>query len=265
LLAEYRLVTVTGPGGVGKTRLASEVARRTVSRFADGAWLAELAHVLEPAQVAAAILTTLGLPKDRDMPPGQQLAAVMARQQVLLVLDNCEHVLSAVGGLCSDLLSAADDIHILATSREAMGIPGEIRYRLEPLRLPSASERFDREEPDATALFAERARRADRRFTLDGKSRPAVERIVRRLDGMPLAIELGSTDRGDGLFSVPVHLGGVRLRVYYTAESSISTVWLLHGYDIAADPASERAAREASETEVARGVLASRERQRRAR
>jgi predicted ATPase len=89
LLAEYRLVAVTGPGGVGKTRLASEVSRRTVSRFADGAWLAELAHVLEPVQVAAAILTTLGLPEDRDMPPGQQLAAVMARRQVLLVLDNC--------------------------------------------------------------------------------------------------------------------------------------------------------------------------------
>jgi predicted ATPase/DNA-binding CsgD family transcriptional regulator len=192
LLAEYRLVTVTGPGGVGKTRLASEVARRTVSRFADGAWLAELAHVLEPAQVAPAILATLGLPEDGDMPPGQQLVAVMARRQLLFVLDNCEHVLSAVAGLCSDLLSAADDIRILATSREPMGIPGEIRYRLGPLKLPSASERPGHEESDAMALFAERARRADRRFTLDRTSRSAVERIVGRLDGMPLAIELAA-------------------------------------------------------------------------
>jgi predicted ATPase/DNA-binding CsgD family transcriptional regulator len=192
LLAEYRLVTVTGPGGVGKTRLASEVARREVSRFADGAWLAELAHVPEPAQVAVAILAALGLAEDHDMLPGQQLVTVMARRQLLLVLDNCEHVLSAVAGLCSDLLSAADDIRILATSREPMKIPGEIRWRLEPLRLPSAGERPGAEESDAVALFAERARRADRRFALDGTSRPVVERIVGRLDGMPLAIELAA-------------------------------------------------------------------------
>src|SRR5262249_21731772 len=131
LLAEYRLVTVTGPGGVGKTRLASEVARRAVSRFADGAWLAELATVEEPAQVAAAILITLGLPEDRDMSRGQQRVTVLARRQLLLVLDNCEHVLPAVAGLCGDLLPAADDIRILATSREPLGVPGEIRWRLE--------------------------------------------------------------------------------------------------------------------------------------
>ena len=192
LLAEYRLVTVTGPGGVGKTRLACEVARREVSRFADGAWLAELARVSEPAQVAVAILTALGLAEDRDMPPGRQLVTVMGRRQLLLVLDNCEHVLSAVARLCSDLLRAADDIRILATSREPMKVPGEIRWRLEPLRLPSAGERPGAEESDAVALFAERARRADRRFALDGTSRPVVERIVGRLDGMPLAIELAA-------------------------------------------------------------------------
>src|SRR5215467_4099151 len=160
LVAEYRLVTVTGPGGVGKTRLASEVARRMVSRFADGAWLVELATVAEPAQVAAAILVTLGLPEERDMPAGRQLVTVTARWQLLLVLDNCEHVLPAVARLCRDLLSAADDMRILATSREPIGIAGEIRYRLGPLGLPSAGAPPGQEEPDAVALFAERARGA---------------------------------------------------------------------------------------------------------
>jgi predicted ATPase/DNA-binding CsgD family transcriptional regulator len=192
LVAEYRLVTVTGPGGVGKTRLASEVTRRTVSRFADGAWLVELASVAEPAQVAAAILVTLGLPEDRDTPAGQQLAKVMACRQVLLVLDSCEHVLSVVARLCSDLLSAADDLRIVATSREPLGVSGEIRYRLGPLGLPGAGGPSQDEEPDAVALFAERAREADRRFAVNEKSRPVVERIVGRLDGMPLAIELAA-------------------------------------------------------------------------
>jgi predicted ATPase/DNA-binding CsgD family transcriptional regulator len=192
LLANYRLVTVTGPGGVGKTRLASEVAQRMAGRFADGAWLAELATVADPAQVAAAILTTFGPLEDHDMAPERQLVRVMARGQLLLVLDNCEHVLPAVARLCRDLLAAADDVSILATSREPVGIPGEIRYRLEPLRLPGAGEQLDHAESDAMALFAERARRADRRFALDERSRPVVERIVGRLDGMPLAIELAA-------------------------------------------------------------------------
>ena len=160
LVAEYRLVTVTGPGGVGKTRLAGEVARRAVSRFADGVWLVELASVADPAQVAAAVLAALGLPEGREVPPAQRLVTVMAGRQVLLVLDNCEHVLSAVTGLCRDLLAAADDMRILATSREPLGIPGEIRYRLGPLGQPSAGGPSQAEEPDAVALFAERARRA---------------------------------------------------------------------------------------------------------
>ena len=138
LLEEYRLVTVTGPGGVGKTRLAGEVARRVAGRFADGVWLVELAAVTDPARVPSAVAAVLGIRERPGVPVADSLAGVLARQQLLLVLDNCEHVIAAVAGLCGALLPAADDVRILATSREPVGVPGEARYRLPPLGLPAA-------------------------------------------------------------------------------------------------------------------------------
>ena len=136
LLEGCRLVTVTGPGGVGKTRLAGEVARRVAGRFADGVWLVELAAVQEPALVAAAVAVALQV----HQPPGTSLVdaltGVLARRQLLLVLDNCEHLLDAVAELCGTLLPAADDVRVLATSREPLGLAGEARYRLPPLALP---------------------------------------------------------------------------------------------------------------------------------
>jgi predicted ATPase len=136
LLAEYRLVTVTGPGGVGKTRLAVEVARRVAGRFADGVWLVELAAVQEPALVPAAVAVVLGLRQPPGMSIVESLAEVLARQQLLLVLDNCEHVAGAAAELCGGLLPAADDVRVLATSREPVGVAGEARYRVPPLTLP---------------------------------------------------------------------------------------------------------------------------------
>ena len=124
LLDEYRLVTVTGPGGVGKTRLAGEVARRVAGRFADGVWLVELAAVTDPARVPSAVAAALGVRELPGVPVADSLAAVLARQQMLLVLDNCEHVIAAVAGLCGALLPAADDVRVLATSREPVGVPG---------------------------------------------------------------------------------------------------------------------------------------------
>ncbi|HEY1620677.1 MAG TPA: LuxR C-terminal-related transcriptional regulator [Streptosporangiaceae bacterium] len=190
LLEECRLVTVTGPGGAGKTRLASQVARRVADRFADGAWLVELALVRDPAQVVAAVATALGIREQPGLPTEQGLARVLSRQQVLLVIDNCEHVIDEVAQLCAGLLAACDDLRVLATSREPLAVAGEARYRLAPLSLPD--EDGDAGGSEAVALFADRARRADARFTLDRETGPVIGRLVTRLDGMPLAIELAA-------------------------------------------------------------------------
>src|SRR5215472_8682128 len=120
LLDRYRMVTVTGPGGMGKTRLSGEVARRVASRFADGVWLVELASVQDPALVAAAVSVALGVGQAPGMSLADALVAALGRQQLLLVLDNCEHLIAAVAELCAGLLPVADDIQILATSREPM-------------------------------------------------------------------------------------------------------------------------------------------------
>ena len=192
LLQECRLVTVTGPGGVGKTRLAGQVARQVTGRFADGAWLAELAPVRDPAQVAAVVAAALGIPEQPGVPADQALARVLAGQQLLLVLDNCEHVIGAAAQLCAGLLAACDDVRVLATSREPLAVAGEARYRLGPLTLPASDDTEDGGRSEAVALFADRARRADAHFTLDGRTGPVVARLVARLDGMPLAIELAA-------------------------------------------------------------------------
>ena len=192
LLERHRLVTITGPGGSGKTRLAAEVARQVAGRYADGAWLAELATVQDPAQVPAVVAAALGVREQPGVPAAEAVAQVLARQQLLLVLDNCEHVIGAAAELCAGLLAAADDVRILATSREPMAVAGEARYRLGPLALPDLDDLAGAAGTEAVALFADRARRADARFTLDEQTGPAVARLVTRLDGMPLAIELAA-------------------------------------------------------------------------
>ena len=184
-------MTVTGPGGAGKTRLAGQVARRVAGRFADGAWLAELAPVRDPAQVAAAVAAALGIPEQPGTPLADTLARALAGQQLLLVLDNCEHVIGAAAELCAGLLPACDDVRVLATSREPLRVAGEAGYRLGPLALPGPDD-ADAAGCEAVALFAERARQADAHFVLTGETTAAAARLVRRLDGMPLAIELAA-------------------------------------------------------------------------
>jgi predicted ATPase len=197
LLAEHRLVTVTGPGGVGKTRLAGAVAAEVADRFADGVWLAELAATLDASLVPGAVADALGL----QLAPGVGLLNALSRQQLLVVLDNCEHVLDAVASLCESLLAAADDVRVLVTSREALGVTGEARYRLGPLRLPvldnpaAVAASGDGGTAEAVTLFADRARLAVPGFVVDAVSAVAVAQIVARLDGMPLAIRAG---RGAG-------------------------------------------------------------------
>ena len=192
LLEQYRLVTVTGPGGAGKTRLAGEVAGQVAARFEDGVWLVELAPVRDPEQVAAVVAVALGVREQRGVPAARALARVLARQQLLVVLDNCEHVLGAAAGLCAELAAACDDLRVLATSREALRVAGEARYRLAPLAVPDPGDLADAARTEAVELFTDRARQADVPLTLDGQTGPEVARLVRRLDGMPLAIELAA-------------------------------------------------------------------------
>jgi len=213
LLGEFRLVTVTGPGGVGKTRLAAEVARTVGSWFADGVWLVELAAVQEPAQVPAVVAAVLGVPEQPGVPVTDLLAGVLARQQLLLVLDNCEHVTRAAADMCVELLGAADDVRIMVTSRELLGVGGEARYRLPPLDLPAGDDPEEIARSEAVTLFTDRARRVDPHFTVGGSTGLTVARLVARLDGMPLAIELAAArvealglpqllDRLDGRFAL---------------------------------------------------------------
>ena len=167
LLGEYRLVTVTGPGGSGKTRVAGEVASRVTARFADGVWLAELATTADPALVASVVAAALGVREQPGMAASDALARVLGRQQLLLVLDNCEHVIGAAAGLCAGLLQAGDDVRILATSREPLRVAGEARYRLAPLTLPDGDDPAGTAQCEAVALFTDRARQADMHFALD--------------------------------------------------------------------------------------------------
>ena len=234
LLERYRLVTVTGPGGSGKTRLAGQVARRVAGRFADGAWLAELALVRDPAQVASVVAVALGVREQPGVPAAEAVTRVLARQQLLLVLDNCEHVIGAAAQLCAGLLAACDDLRVLATSREPLAVAGEARYRLAPLSLPDGDGEGDAGGSEAVALFADRARRADARFVLDRERGPAVGRLVARLDGMPLAIELaaarvealgvsGLLDRLDDRFALLA--GGDRLAAGRQRSLAATVEW----------------------------------------
>jgi predicted ATPase/DNA-binding CsgD family transcriptional regulator/transcriptional regulator with XRE-family HTH domain len=191
-LSDHRLVTVTGPGGAGKTRLAVQVARQVADRFADGAWLVELAQVVDSAQVAVVVAAALGVREQLGLSAVQALARALARQQVLLLLDNCEHVIDAAAAMCAELLAACDDVRVLATSREPLRVAGEARYRLASLDLPDPDDPAEATKAEAVALFADRAKDVDTHFTLDDQTAPAVARLVTRLDGMPLAIELAA-------------------------------------------------------------------------
>ena len=170
LLDDYRLVTVTGAGGVGKTRLAAEVARQAEDRFPDGAWLVELGAVADPAHVPTEVMSALGVSLRPGRPPLEALAEALAQRRLLLVLDNCEHVLSAVADLCRVLLARADEVRVLATSREQLGLGGETRYRLAPLDLPGSGEpEAARVEALGLAGLADRIDDALRLLTVKGQ------------------------------------------------------------------------------------------------
>jgi hypothetical protein len=190
LLGEVRLVTLTGTGGTGKTRLAVEAGARVAGRFPDGVWLAELAGVADPGLVAAHVMGALGVRQAGDVPVLEALIWRLRSAGLLLVLDNCEHLLGACAELAATLLRAAPGLRVLATSREPLGIPGEVVCTVRPLDLPP--EQADAHavgQASAVRLFLDRGSAA-RGGTAGGVAPVAVavaERICRKLDGLPLA------------------------------------------------------------------------------
>jgi predicted ATPase/class 3 adenylate cyclase len=192
-LALHRLVTLVGPGGIGKTRLALHLAADQVDAFDDGAWVVQLAGLLSPDLVAQAVANAIGLV---DEPGGGAAEAVLRHLQTrrtLLVIDNCEHVVAAVAELVDVLLDGCPDLTILATSRQPLRLPGELVWALSPLEVPDATDGDDViAASDSVRLFSERASQADGRFSLSPDNSGDVVTICRRLDGMPLAIELAA-------------------------------------------------------------------------
>jgi predicted ATPase/DNA-binding SARP family transcriptional activator len=193
LLKGTRLLTLTGAGGSGKTRLASEVATLAASDHAAGAIWVELAPLQQPELVPAAVLAAL------EVEQGTRTAIValldsLRERDLLLVLDNCEHLVDACAGLTETLLQSCPRLRILATSREALGVRGERAWLVPGLSLPGADARSATaiEESDAVRLFVERAQEAVATFQLTNENAPSIVRICRRLDGLPLAIELAA-------------------------------------------------------------------------
>jgi predicted ATPase len=184
----HRLVTLTGVSGVGKTRLALEVAERLVDEFPDGVWFFELAAVTDPAAVPDAVAAVLGITQQPGRSVAQSVAAALEGRSRLLVFDNCEHVLDTAAGLVEAILAASATITILATSREGLGIADERLWPVPSLDLGAGVDSA------AVALFVERAQHVSPRFTVgeDGEAAAVVE-ICRRLDGIPLAIELAAS------------------------------------------------------------------------
>ncbi|RZL76714.1 MAG: protein kinase [Rhodococcus sp. (in: high G+C Gram-positive bacteria)] len=195
LLSSSRLVTFTGIGGVGKTRLALRLADSSRRTFSNGVWLIELGEVRDPMLVVGTVSTTLGLRKQTADPPLEVLTNYLATKQLLLVLDNCEHLVESVANLAETLLQWCPDLKILATSREPLGTHGEVIMRVPPLTMPSEerpSSIHGLPTYESVSLFVERATSAVPDFQLTEQNEAAVAEICRHLDGLPLAIELAA-------------------------------------------------------------------------
>ena len=194
-LTEARLVSLVGPGGVGKTRLAIRIATDLGRGFRGGGWLVELAEVLDPALVSSAVMTALDLRDQAAAEPLALLLSYLQDKELLLVVDNCEHLLGAAGQVVTDVMRAAPGVRVIATSREPLSVPGEHVVPVPPLELPSphaAEPLAQLQRSEAVMLFPERAAAASGTFELTAANQAAVVDLCRRLDGLPLAIELAA-------------------------------------------------------------------------
>jgi predicted ATPase/DNA-binding CsgD family transcriptional regulator len=203
LLSTSRLLTLTGPGGSGKTRLAIQVVTEVSNAYSDGVWLVELALLQEEALIPQFVAQALGLHPAPDLPLLESLLNFISTKQILLILDNCEHLADACAELILQLLSQSPNLRILATSREALAIPGESLYPISGLDYPAVSKEArqvgqicnDPQELinfDAVNLLVERGRTISPRFDITPENAFAIVEVCRRLDGMPLALELAS-------------------------------------------------------------------------
>ncbi len=198
LIADHRLVTLIGPGGAGKTRLATETARSVLGDLPDGAWLVELAAISTDGDVAQAALTGLGLrdallsgPSNAELT--DRLIAAVREREALLILDNCEHVIEQAAAFAHRVLGECRRLRILATSREPLGITGEALWPVEPLAVPEAdASPGEIESSPAVRLLRDRAGAVRKELTVDARTLATMVRVCRALDGMPLAIELAA-------------------------------------------------------------------------
>jgi predicted ATPase/predicted negative regulator of RcsB-dependent stress response len=198
-LGSSRLVTLIGSGGIGKTRLALQTAETTLEQFTDGAWFADLSGIKVPEVLASFVASTLEIPEDAAESPRERLTQFLKQKEILLVLDNCEHIVSACAELAQDLLNSCPLLRILATSREALGINGEYRWAVPALAIPGAlgeaAAVWDPQELiaiDSVRLFVERGRALQPDFTLNPANTASIVEICNRLDGIPLSIELAA-------------------------------------------------------------------------
>jgi len=197
LIAKHRMITLTGSGGAGKTRLTMQVAAEQLSLFSGGVWFVELAPLVDPAFIVQTLLTVFKL---REDPQGHRtsleiLQDTLRSRTLLLILDNCEHLIEACAQVSESLLRACPKLKILASSREALGIPGEVPYRVPSLKTPSPADLQHLDHPmeiDSIRLFVERGSTSKPDFRLTRENAPSIAQICLRLDGIPLAIELAA-------------------------------------------------------------------------
>ena len=193
LITASRLVTLTGPGGAGKTRLGLQVAAALLDGSGDGVWFADLAPLQDPDLVAVTVANVLGIPEDPGRPVIDTLAEAVGRRSMLLLLDNCEHVLDACAKLADALLRNCPNIVLLATSREPLVIDGERVHRVPSLDTPADDDEMDAiRNTEAVRLFTDRAAQHGAPLAWDERTASVVGRVCRLLDGIPLAIELGA-------------------------------------------------------------------------
>jgi predicted ATPase/DNA-binding CsgD family transcriptional regulator len=195
LLEGMRLLTLTGAGGCGKSRLALAAAEELVGKVEDGVWLVDLAPLTDPSLVPQAVASTLGLREQTGRSLTESLSDYLASKRVLLVLDNCEHLIEACAELAESLLRSCSGLRVLATSREALGITGEVAWPVPSLSLPDLRRMPDIESLpryESARLFVERTEAVKPTFALTEQNAPSVAKICYRLDGIPLAIELAA-------------------------------------------------------------------------